>query len=32
MIVAKEATRVEIANETASVVDLSQGRRYEIYP
>lgn len=32
MIIAKEATRVEIANDTASVVDLSQGRRYEIYP
>jgi len=31
MILAKEATRVEIANETASVVDLIQGRRYEIY-
>ncbi len=32
MILAKEATRIEIANETASVVDLVQGRRYEIYP
>lgn len=32
MILAKEATRVEIANETASVVDLVLGRRYEIYP
>ena len=32
MILAKEATRIEIANETASVVDLIQGRRYEIYP
>jgi lipopolysaccharide export system permease protein len=32
MILAKEATRVEIANETASVVDLVMGRRYEIYP
>ena len=27
MILAKEATRIEIANETASVVDLIQGRR-----
>ncbi|MDR7017502.1 LPS export ABC transporter permease LptF [Acinetobacter sp. 3657] len=32
MILAKEATRVEMENETASVVDLVQGRRYEIYP
>ncbi|SPL70805.1 LPS export ABC transporter permease LptF [Acinetobacter stercoris] len=32
MIVAKEATRVEMSNDTASVVDLAQGRRYEIYP
>lgn len=32
MILAKEATRVEMANETASVVDLTQGRRYEIFP
>lgn len=32
MILAKEATRVEMANETASVVDLIQGRRYEVYP
>ena len=32
MILAKEATRVEMANETASIVDLIQGRRYEIYP
>jgi lipopolysaccharide export system permease protein len=32
MILAKEATRIEIANETASVVDLVEGRRYEIYP
>lgn len=31
MILAKEATRVEIEGETASVVDLTQGRRYEIY-
>ncbi len=32
MILAKEATRVEMANETASIVDLVLGRRYEIYP
>lgn len=32
MILAKEATRVEVANDTANVVDLVQGRRYEIYP
>ncbi len=32
IIVAKEATRVEMANDSASVVDLYQGRRYEIYP
>ena len=32
MILAKEATRVEMANDTANVVDLVQGRRYEIYP
>lgn len=32
MILAKEATRVEMADSTASVVDLTQGRRYEIYP
>ncbi|WP_425918486.1 LPS export ABC transporter permease LptF [Acinetobacter sp. TSRC1-2] len=32
MILAKEATRVEVANETASIVDLSEGRRYEIFP
>ena len=32
MILAKEATRVEIADDTASIVDLLQGRRYEIYP
>ncbi|WP_279052488.1 LPS export ABC transporter permease LptF [Acinetobacter tandoii] len=31
MILAKEATRVEVANDTANVVDLVQGRRYEIY-
>jgi len=32
MILAKEATRVEMANDTANVVDLVQGRRYEIFP
>lgn len=32
MILAKEATRVEMADQTASVVDLTLGRRYEIYP
>jgi len=32
IILAKEATRVEISNDSASVVDLVQGRRYEIYP
>ena len=32
MILAKEATRVEIENDPANVVDLVQGRRYEIYP
>ncbi|ENX44361.1 LPS export ABC transporter permease LptF [Acinetobacter sp. NIPH 2100] len=32
MILAKEATRVEVENDTANVVDLVQGRRYEIYP
>lgn len=32
MILAKEATRVELTDDTASVVDLTQGRRYEIYP
>lgn len=32
MILAKEATRVVMENETANVVDLIQGRRYEIYP
>ena len=31
MILAKEATRVEVANDTANVVDLVQGRRYEIF-
>ncbi|OTH00461.1 MULTISPECIES: LPS export ABC transporter permease LptF [Acinetobacter] len=32
MILAKEATRVEVANETASIVDLVEGRRYEFFP
>lgn len=32
MILAKEATRVEMADQSASVVDLTQGRRYEIFP
>lgn len=32
IILAKQATRVEVANDTANVVDLVQGRRYEIYP
>ena len=32
MILAQEATRVEFANDNASVVDLTAGRRYEIYP
>ncbi|MDM1249164.1 LPS export ABC transporter permease LptF [Acinetobacter sichuanensis] len=32
MILAKEATRVEVADDTANVVDLLQGRRYEIFP
>ena len=32
MIVAQEATRVEMGNEASSVVDLFKGRRYEIYP
>lgn len=31
MILAKEATRVELEGDSASVVDLVQGRRYEIY-
>lgn len=31
MILAKEATRVEVGDDTANVVDLLQGRRYEIY-
>lgn len=32
MILAKAATRVEMADDSANVVDLIQGRRYEIYP
>lgn len=32
MILAQEATRIEIPNDSANVVDLVQGRRYEIYP
>ncbi|MGE8539767.1 LPS export ABC transporter permease LptF [Acinetobacter sp. ANC 3813] len=32
IILAKEATRVEMQNDSASVVDLIEGRRYEIYP
>ena len=32
IILAKEATRVEMQNDSASVVDLTEGRRYEIYP
>ena len=32
MILAKEATRVEMSSDTASVVDLTLGRRYEIFP
>ncbi len=32
MILAKEATRVEMQNDAANVVDLVEGRRYEIYP
>ena len=32
MILAKEATRVEMKNDNANVVDLVEGRRYEIYP
>ena len=32
MILAKEATRIEVGDDAASVVDLIQGRRYEIYP
>lgn len=32
MILAKSATRIETSDSGASVVDLVQGRRYEIYP
>lgn len=32
MILAKQATRVELENDPANVVDLIQGRRYTIYP
>ena len=32
MILAKEATRVEMKQDNANVVDLVEGRRYEIYP
>lgn len=32
VILAREATRVEIPNDPASVVDLIDGRRYELYP
>ena len=32
MILAKEATRVEAANEAYNVLDLFQGRQYEIFP
>jgi lipopolysaccharide export system permease protein len=32
VILAKEATRIDIPNDTANVVDLTEGRRYEIYP
>ncbi|AYA03085.1 LPS export ABC transporter permease LptF [Acinetobacter sp. WCHAc010034] len=32
IILAKEATRVEMQNDAANVVDLVEGRRYEIYP
>ena len=32
MILAKEATRVEMNSDDASVVDLTLGRRYEIFP
>src|SRR5690606_1298554 len=32
MILAQEATRIEVPNDAANVVDLVQGRRYEIYP
>ena len=32
IILAKEATRVEVPDDNANVVDLVEGRRYEIYP
>lgn len=32
IILAKQASRVEIPNDTANVVDLIQGRRYTLYP
>ncbi|AUX91129.1 MULTISPECIES: LPS export ABC transporter permease LptF [Acinetobacter] len=32
MILAQEATRIEMPNDAANVVDLVNGRRYEIYP
>ncbi|MEB3753308.1 LPS export ABC transporter permease LptF [Acinetobacter sp. MD2(2019)] len=32
VILAREAKRVDIPNDTASVVDLIDGRRYELYP
>ncbi|AOA59621.1 LPS export ABC transporter permease LptF [Acinetobacter larvae] len=32
LILAKEATRIQLENDSANVVDLVQGRRYEIYP
>ena len=32
IIMAKEAKRIEIPNDSASVVDLTEGRRYEILP
>ncbi|WOE30676.1 MULTISPECIES: LPS export ABC transporter permease LptF [unclassified Acinetobacter] len=32
IIMAKEAKRIDMPNDTASVVDLSQGRRYAIFP
>lgn len=31
VILAKEATRIEMPNDSANVVDLTEGRRYEIY-
>ena len=31
MILAKEATRIEMPNDSANVVDLTEGRRYEIF-